>query len=195
MLRQLRSAAIAVVLFTVLLGLAYPLAITGVAQLLWTHEANGSRIERAGRTVGSTLIAQDFSGVARYFQSRPSASAYESTRTAASNLGPNSQRLSVEIQARMTAFLRRERPFDPGLSAASVPADAVTASGSGVDPDISLADARIQAHRGAAVRHLPLAAVLRLIEARTESSAGGLFGPSYLDVLGLNLALDEGRGR
>ncbi|MGP0102482.1 MAG: potassium-transporting ATPase subunit C [Solirubrobacteraceae bacterium] len=97
------------------------------------------------------------------------------------------------MRARLEAFLRRERPYDPDLTAAAVPADAVTTSGSGVDPDISVADADIQAHRVAAVRGLPVAAVMRLVAAHTEGLAGGLFGPSSVNVLALNLALDEGR--
>ncbi len=193
MLRQLRSSVVAVIALTVLLGLAYPLAMTGLAEVLWPHQANGSRVERGGRLVGSTLIGQDFRGEARFFQSRPSASADDPTATAASNLGPNSVALSRQIRARLEAFLRRERLYDPGLTAAAVPADAVTASGSGVDPDISAADADIQAHRVAAVRGLPLAAVMRLVAAHTESLAGGLFGPSSVDVLTLNLALEGAR--
>ncbi len=192
MLRQLRSAVVALVVFTVLLGVAYPLAITGVAQVLWPHQANGSRVTDAGgRLVGSALIGQDFAGRPEYFQSRPSASGYDPTVTGASNLGPNSARLSDEIAARLAAYLRRERPYDPALRAAAVPADAVTASASGVDPDISLANARIQAHRVAAVRHLAAATVLRLIDAHTDASPGGLFGPASVNVLALNLALDR----
>lgn len=190
MLRQLRSSLVAVIALTVLLGVAYPLAMTGVAQVLWPHQANGSRVERDGRLVGSTLIGQDFHGEARYFQSRPSASAEDPAATGASNLGPNSAALARQIRARLQAFLRRERPYDPGLTAAAVPADAVTASGSGVDPDISVANADIQAHRVAAARSLPLAAVMRLVAAHTEALAGGLFGPSAVDVLALNLALE-----
>ncbi len=193
MLRQLRSAAIAVVVFTVLLGLAYPLAITGLAQLFWRHEANGSQVYRGGRLVGSLLMGQGFAGESRYFQSRPSASGYEPTLVAASNLGPNSARLSHDIRTRLSAFVRSEGVYDRGLTAASVPPDAVTASGSGVDPDISVADARIQAHRVAAVRHLALDTVLNLIASHTDGSPGGLFGPGSVNVLALNLALDAER--
>jgi len=191
MLRQLRSCVLALVIFVVLLGLAYPLAITGAGQLLWPHQANGSRVERDGRLIGSALIGQSFDGLARYFQSRPSASAYNAADAAASNLGPNSARLSEQLRARLAVYLQRERAYDPGLTAAEVPADAVTASASGVDPDISAANALIQAHRVAAVRRLPIATVVRLISQSTHSSAGGLFGPAAVDVLTLNLALDE----
>ncbi len=195
MLRQLRSSLLAVIALTVLLGLAYPLAMTGLAQVLWPHQANGSRVERDGRLVGSLLVGQDFQGMARYFQSRPSASADDPVATQASNLGPNSAALSRQIRARLQAYLRRERPYDPGLTAAAIPADAVTASGSGVDPDISMANAAIQAHRVAAVRKLPLAAVTHLISAHTDGMSGGLFGPVSVDVLALNLALDAVRSR
>ncbi len=195
MLRQLRSAVLAVILFTALLGLAYPLAITGLGQVLWPHQANGSRIEQHGRLVGSSLIGQDFRGDGRYFQSRPSATAYDLAATAASNLGPNSARLASEIRSRLSAFLRRERLYDPGLTAPAVPADAVTASGSGVDPDVSIANAAIQAHRVAAVRGLPLARVMRLIAEHTDGLSGGLFGPVSVNVLLLNLALDAVHAR
>jgi len=195
MLRQLRSAVLALLVFTLLLGFAYPLVLTGVGQLLWAHQANGSRVEQHGRLVGSLLIGQDFDGQPRYFQSRPSASADEPDLAAASNLGPNSAHLSEQLRARLLSYLRRERPYDPGLGAGSVPADAVTASGSGVDPDISVANALIQAHRVAAVRALPLGSVARLIAANTHGSAGGLFGPPSVNVLALNLALDEDRSR
>jgi K+-transporting ATPase ATPase C chain len=190
MLGQLRSSLVAVIVFTALLGLAYPLAITGLAQVLWPHQANGSRVEQRGRLVGSQLIGQDFQGDERYFQSRPSASAEAPAVTAASNLGPNSARLSLQIRARLRAFVRREGPYDAGLTAAAVPADAVTASGSGVDPDISMANAAIQAHRVAAVRGMPLAAVMRLVTDHADDSSGGLFGPASVNVLALNLALD-----
>jgi len=189
-LGQLRSSVVAVVVLTVLLGLGYPLAITGVSQVLWSHQANGSTVQRDGRTVGSSLIGQDFGGNPAYFQTRPSASGYDPANTAASNLGPNSKRLSDEILARLRVYLRREQPYDAGLTAADVPADAVTASGSGVDPDISVADARIQARRVAAIRHLPLGTVLRLVSEHTNSSVAGLLGPAAIDVLAVNLALD-----
>jgi len=195
MLRQLFSSLLAVIVLTVLLGLVYPLAITGLAQVLWSHQANGSRVERHGQLVGSLLIGQDFRGDPRYFQGRPSASAYSAAVTAASNLGPNSARLSLQIRSSLRAFLRRERRYDPGLTAAAVPADAVTASGSGVDPDISTADAAIQAHRVAAVRGLSLAAVMHLVAEHTGRPAAGLFGLASVNVLALNLALDRSRAR
>jgi K+-transporting ATPase ATPase C chain len=195
MLRQLRSSLLAVIVLIVLLGLAYPLAITGLAQVFWPQQANGSRVELEGRLVGSLLIGQDFRGNPRYFQSRPSASADDPAVTEASNLGPNSVTLSLEVRSRLRAFLRREGPYDPGLTAAAVPADAVTASGSGVDPDISTANAAIQAHRVAAVLGLSLTEVMRLVAEHTHGPTGGLFGPSSVNVLALNLALEETHAR
>jgi potassium-transporting ATPase KdpC subunit len=195
MLRQLRSALIAVVVLTVVLGLAYPLVITGLAQVLWPHQASGSQLERHGRVIGSSLIGQDFRGDPRYFQSRPSASGQDPAVTAASNLGPNSARLAGDIRARVRAYLNREGPYDPGLTAVEVPVDAVTTSGSGVDPDISLANATIQAHRIAAVRRLPPALVRTLIAEHEDGLPGGVFGPVSVNVLELNLALDSARGR
>jgi len=188
MARQLRSAVIAVLVLSVALGLAYPLAITGLAQLLWPSQAGGSLIRVHGEVVGSSLIGQSFAGMASDLQSRPSAVGDDPSATGGSNLGPNSALLAREIRARLRAYLRRERPFDPGLAAAEVPADAVTASGSGVDPGISLANARIQAFRVAAVRRTALALVLRVIAAHT--SGGGLLGGQQVDVLAVNLALD-----
>lgn len=190
---ELRAAVAAVVLFTLLLGLAYPLAITGVAQLAWPGKADGSRLQRDGRTVGSRLIGQDFRGLPRYFQSRPSATGQDPSVTGASNLGPNSARLAALLRARTRAYLARERPYDPGLTAAAIPSDAVTASGSGVDPHISVANAAIQARRVAAVRGLPVAVVRRMVAGSTDG--GGLFGPQVVNVLALNLALDRGGAR
>jgi potassium-transporting ATPase KdpC subunit len=188
MARQLRSAVIAVLVLSVALGLAYPLAITGLAQLLWPSQAGGSLVRVHGEVVGSSLIGQSFAGMAGDLQSRPSAVGDDPSATGGSNLGPNSALLAREIRARLRAYLRRERPFDPGLAAAEVPADAVTASGSGVDPGISVANARIQAFRVAAVRRTALALVLRVIAAHT--SGGGLLGGQQVDVLAVNLALD-----
>lgn len=182
-------------MLTVLLGLAYPLAITGLAQVFFSHQANGSRVEQRGRLVGSLLIGQDFGGDSRYFQGRPSSSADDPAEPAASNLGPNSATLSLQMRSRLSAFLRREQPYDPGLTASAVPADAVTASASGVDPDISIVDAAIQAHRVAAVRGLPLAVVMRLVAQHENGASGGLFGPASVNVLAVNLALDAAPAR
>jgi len=177
------------------LGLAYPLATTGVAQLLFPGRSGGNLVERDGRTIGSRLIGQGFAGLPRYFQSRPSATGYDAVATSFDNLGPNSAALRRALAANLRAYLRRERPYDRGLSRTGIPVDAVTFSASGVDPQISQANARIQARRVAAVRGLPLRGVLDLIARHTEGRGLGLFGEPGVNVLELNLALDEGPPR
>jgi potassium-transporting ATPase KdpC subunit len=191
MRRDLLNSALAVLVLTVVLGLAYPLATTGVARLLFPGSSGGSLVERDGRTVGSRLIAQSFAGLPRYFQSRPSATGYAAGATSFDNLGPNSAALRRALAANLRAYLRREGPYDRALTRSKVPVDAVTFSGSGVDPQISVANVRIQAHRVAAARGLPLRAVLDLIVRHTEGRGLGLFGEPGVNVLALNLALDE----
>lgn len=191
MRRDVLSAFVAVIAFTALLGLGYPLAVTGVAQVVFPGRADGSLVTRDGRTVGSRLIGQDFEGQARYFQSRPSATGYAADATAFSNAGPNSRRLRDELRDRARAYLRREGPDNPGLTLRDVPADAVMTSASGVDPQISPADARIQAARVARTRGLGLPRVRALVAAHTDGRALGIFGEPGVDVLALNLALDE----
>jgi len=195
MRRDLLNSALAVLVLTVVLGLAYPLATTGVARLLFPGSSGGSLVERGGRTVGSRLIAQSFAGLPRYFQSRPSATGYAADATSFDNLGPNSAALRRALAANMRTYLRREGSYDRALTRSAVPVDAVTFSGSGVDPQISVANARIQAHRVAAARGLPLRAVLDLIVHHTEGRGLGLFGEPGVNVLALNLALDEGGRR
>jgi potassium-transporting ATPase KdpC subunit len=190
--KDLTTAAIAVVFLTVLLGVGYPLVTTGMAQLVFPGASEGSRIEMNGKVVGSKLIGQDFRGLPRYFQSRPSATEYSADVTYFNNLGPNSRELSDFFAARLAAYLKRERPYDSGLRAADVPVDAVTTSASGVDPHISEANARIQARRVAAVRDLPLSRVLALVDEHTAGRFLGLFGEPGVNVLELNLALDRG---
>ncbi len=190
--KDLLTATIAIVFLTLLLGIAYPLATTGVAQLVFPGGANGSKIERDGRVVGSKLIGQDFKGLPRYFQSRPSATEYSADVTYFNNLGPNSSELSGFFAAQLAGYLKRERPYDPGLRGTAVPVDAVTTSASGVDPQISEANARIQARRVAAVRELPLDRVLDLVDEHTDGRFLALFGEPGVNVLQLNLALDEG---
>ncbi len=189
--KDLLTATIAIVFFTLLLGIAYPLLTTGVSQVLFPNAANGSRIEEDGEVVGSKLIGQDFRGEPRYFQSRPSATEYSADVTYFNNLGPNNRELSEFFAEELRAYLARERRYDPSLAAADVPVDAVTTSASGVDPHISAANARIQAHRVAAVRRLPLRRVLDLIGEHTEGRFLGLFGEPGVNVLELNLALDK----
>jgi potassium-transporting ATPase KdpC subunit len=190
MRRDLSNSILAILVFTLLLGLAYPLLTTGVAQVLWPGKADGSQVERDGRVVGSLLIGHQFRGP-RYFHSRPSVTGYSGNVTFFNNLGPNSRQLSELFEKNLAAYLRRERPFNPGLRAADVPPDAVQASGSGVDPDISQANARIQARRVAAERGLPLGRVLRLVADNTDGRALGVFGEPGVNVLELNLALDR----
>jgi K+-transporting ATPase ATPase C chain len=192
--RDLITATIAIVFFTLLVGIAYPLLTTGLAQVLFPNASNGSRIELDGKVVGSKLIGQDFRGLPHYFQSRPSATEYSADVTYFNNLGPNSRELSEFMAEELQAYLKRERPYDPGLGAADVPVDAVSTSASGVDPQISAANARIQAHRVASVRRLPLARVLDLVGANTEGRFLALFGEPGVNVLKLNLALDEEGG-
>ena len=210
--RDLVNSALAVILFTLVFGLAYPLAFTGVAQVLFPNKADGSKIERSGHVIGSKLIAQDFRKPVlgrngkprigpdgkpvtvadpRYFQSRPSQTGYTPNVTFFSNLGPNSAAARDEVKGNLAAYLALEKRFDPGLTPGRVPVDAVTQSASGVDPHISEANARIQAHRIAAVRRLPLARVQQLIDDHTDGRFLGVFGEPAVNVLELNLALDS----
>jgi potassium-transporting ATPase KdpC subunit len=205
-------AAIGVVAFSLLLGLAYPLVVTGVAQVLFPGAADGSRVESRGEVVGSDLIGQDFrrplldrQGEPRldeegepvlvpdpaYFQSRPSVTGYSADVTYFNNLGPNNRELSEYFTEQLDAYLALERPYNPGLTRADVPVDAVTTSASGVDPHISEANARLQSSRIAAVRGLSRARVLSLIDANTDGRFLGLLGEPGVNVLNLNIELDE----
>jgi potassium-transporting ATPase KdpC subunit len=191
MRRDLISSVLAIIAITAVFGLAYPLVITGVAQVAFPGRANGSKIERHGQLVGSRLIAQDFKGDTRYFQSRPStATHYDPAATSFTNLGPNGKHSRDHFAKSLAAYLQRERPFDRGLTAHDVPVDAVTSSASGVDPHISPANAAIQAHRVAAARHLPLARVTQLIADHTDGRSLGVLGEPGVNVLELDLALD-----
>jgi K+-transporting ATPase ATPase C chain len=212
MRRQLVTAITAIALFTAVLGLGYPLAITGLSQLAFPGAANGSKVARDGRVVGSRLIAQAFSRPVldaagkpkqdadadavtepdpRYFQPRPSATGYSATATFFAHRGPNSSAARYFYRDALAAYLALERPHDPGLTAAGVPVDAVTTSGSGVDPHISLANARIQAHRIAAVRGVPLPRLNALIAANTDGRFAHVAGEPGVNVLELNLAIDR----
>jgi potassium-transporting ATPase KdpC subunit len=194
--KELTTAALAIVVLTVILGLAYPLAMTGISQVAFPSKADGSQVEVDGKVVGSRLIAKPFvlkdgKPDPKYFQPRPSQSDYSATATFFSNRGPNSASARVFYRKQLDAYLALERPYDPGLTSARVPVDAVTTSGSGVDPHISKANAAIQAHRIAAVRHLPLARVNALIEDNTDGRFLGVIGEPGVNVLELNLALDK----
>jgi potassium-transporting ATPase KdpC subunit len=212
MRRDLLNSLIGVVLFTLIFGLVYPLAFTGVAQVLFPNKADGSKIERAGKVIGSKLIAQDFrkpvldkhgkptvdadgnpvlAADPRYFQARPSQTGYTPNVTFFSNLGPNSVDERDEVKANIAAYVALEKRYDPTLTQAGVPVDAATQSASGVDPDISKANALIQAHRIAARRHLPLARVQKLIHDNTDGRFLGVFGEPGVNVLELNLAIDS----
>jgi K+-transporting ATPase ATPase C chain len=189
--KDLITATIAIVFLTLMLGVAYPLLTTGVSQVLFPNASNGSKIEVDGKVVGSKLIGQDFRGLPRYFQGRPSVTEYSADITYFNNLGPNNKELSEFFEEELKTYLARERRYDPGLTAADVPVDAVTTSASGVDPHISEANARIQAHRIAAIRGLPLDRVLELIGEHTDGRFLGLFGEPGVNVLQLNLSLDK----
>jgi potassium-transporting ATPase KdpC subunit len=189
MRKDLISSFVAVVALTVLLGLAYPLVITGVSQVAFPGRADGSQIRQNGRVIGSRLIGQDFSKDPGLFQSRPSPTGYNPAGTAFSNLGPNAKDLKDAIVKNAAAYLKRERPFNPGLTKAGIPPDAVQTSASGVDPQISVANARIQAGRVAARNRLPKAKVLDLVKTNTDGRSLGLFGEPGVNVLDLNLAI------
>lgn len=208
------TAGLVMIVMTLLLGIAYPLAITGVSQVAFPGSANGRLVKVNGRIVGSQLLGQQFADVVtgangkpkldkngnpitkpdpRYFQTRPSATVPpdNAAATTFSNLGPNNLATEREIASNIRAYLTLEGPYVPGLTAARVPVDAADSSASGVDPEISVANADIQAHRVATVRHLPLARVMRLISQNTDGRSLGIFGEPGVNVLGLNLALDR----
>jgi len=188
--KDLRTAVIAIVAMTVVLGLLYPLAITGISQVVFPGSANGSKIEINGKVVGSHLIGQEFKGKG-YFHSRPSATEYSGDVTFFGNVGPNSTEGREEVRKALAAYVKLNKPYFPALTRADVPVDAVTQSASGVDPQISEANAEIQAHRIAAVRHLPLERVDELIAENTDSRSLGVLGEPGVNVLELNIALDE----
>jgi K+-transporting ATPase ATPase C chain len=213
MRRELVTSVIAIVVMTILFGLAYPLAMTGISQVAFPGRANGSLLQVDGRVVGSRLIAQPFakpvigkngkpeqtsSGLPvlapdrAYFQERPSTQTeYNAAASSFTNLGSNAVTARDTFSANLAAYLKLEQPYDPGLTAEQVPIDAVTSSASGVDPEISVANADIQAHRIVAIRHLSPSTVQRLIEHNTNSRFLGVLGEPGVDVLDLNLALDR----
>lgn len=193
-MRELRSTIVTLLVATIALGLLYPLAMTALGGALFGDRAGGSLIERDGEVVGSRLLGQSFAGDDDYFQSRPSVTGYAADATAFSNLGPNSRRLANQISARADRYLAREGSYASGLTRSRIPPDAVMSSGSGVDPQISLANASIQANRIAAVRGLPLDEVERLIDEHTANRQLGLLGEPGVNVLELNLALDQEDG-
>ncbi len=196
MLRALLASVIGIVMFTVVLGFGYPALMTGFAQVALPHQANGSLVERGNKVVGSSLAAQDFS-FPGYFHERPSATspAYNPGFTTFSNLGPTNPALARLVEANAKAVLKLEGPYNPGLTIHDIPVDAVVPSGSGIDPEISIAYANLQAHRVAAVRHLPLATVQSLIKENTDGRSLDFLGEPGVNVLELNLAIDKQGGK
>lgn len=209
--KDLLTGVIAIVALTIVLGLAYPLLITGISQVVFPGAANGSKITLNGETVGSHLIGQSFlhpltkNGKPvldeegeevlvpdkQYFQPRPSATEYSGDVTFFGNVGPNSAEGREEYREELAGYVKLNKPYDSSLTREDVPVDAVTQSASGVDPDISEANAQIQAHRIAAIRHIPLSQVEDLISDNTDSRSLGVLGEPGVNVLELNIALDE----
>jgi potassium-transporting ATPase KdpC subunit len=220
MKRDIVTSIIGIIVFTALLGIVYPLAITGISQVAFPGNANGQQIHLGGKLVGSKLIGQSFGTPVfekngkpkevkgavvteadpRYFQSRPSATeggAYNAAASTFSNHGPNSVKTKEADEENIKAYLELNKnpttktEYDPGLTVAKIPVDAVNSSASGLDPEISPANAWIQAHRVAAVRHLPLATVDGLITKHTSGRGLGFSGEEGVNALELNLALDR----
>jgi potassium-transporting ATPase KdpC subunit len=206
MKRDLISSALAIVVLTLIFGLAFPFVVTGISQVVWPNKSNGSQIKANGKVVGSKLIAQPFvidtgkkdsdgnpitKPDPKYFQPRPSADSYNPAATFFANRGPNQKSAKAFYTETLGSYLALEKPYDSRLTAAQVPVDAVTASASGVDPHISQANARVQAHRIAAVRHLSAAEVSKLISDNTDGRFLGVLGEPGVNVTTLNLALDH----
>jgi K+-transporting ATPase ATPase C chain len=218
MKKDIITSAIGILVLTLLFGIAYPLVITGVSQVAFPGNANGQQVDVAGKLVGSEIIGQQFADPVinkrtgrpkldadgnpvttpdpRYFQTRPSGTvpADNAAGTAFANYGPNDKATEQAITANIQAYLALEKPYDPSLTVGTVPVDAADTSASGVDPDISPANADIQAHRVAAVRHLSLSHVDQLISTDTAGRGLGFSGEPAVDVLELNLALNRMTG-
>lgn len=197
MLREIRPAIVFIVALTLITGVAYPFAITGIAQMIFPHKAQGSLLERDGKIVGSALIGQEFASEG-YFHGRPSATTapdpndatktvpvpYNAANSGGSNLGPASKALIERVQGEIEKR-KQENPW------AQVPADLVTTSGSGLDPDISPEAALFQIPRVAKARNLPESQVRQLVAEHTSDRFAGLLGEPRVNVLELNLALDR----
>jgi K+-transporting ATPase ATPase C chain len=214
MRRDILTSIIAMVVFTVLLGLVYPLVITGVSQVAFPGNANGQKVYLNGKLVGSKIIGQSFSSPVigkngkpeekeeelvtepdpKYFQSRPSATeggAYNAAASTFSNRGPNDKATEEANAENIKAYLELNKPYDPSLTVAQIPVDAVNTSASNLDPEISQANAWIQAHRIAAKRGLSLGVVDGLIAKYTSGRGLGFSGEPGVNVFELNLALDR----
>jgi K+-transporting ATPase ATPase C chain len=188
MFKELRTGILITLVFTVLTGLIYPVVLTGIAQVIFPRQANGSLIERNGKVLGSELIGQNFTRP-EYFHPRPSSAGngYDATASGGSNLGPTNPALAERLNKNAAAF-RKENPTFTG----NIPADAITASGSGLDPEISPANAQAQAARVAAARGVPPDGIQALISEYTKNRTLGIFGEPRTNVLRLNMALDSG---
>jgi K+-transporting ATPase ATPase C chain len=191
-IRALGRSALAVVVLTLVLGLAYPILFTGFAQLVFSDKANGSLVERDNRVVGSRLAAQAFTKP-EYFHPRPSGTdpEYNAAGTTFANLGPTNPDLAKAVEERAQAILELERPYNPGLEIGDIPVDAVVTSGSGIDPHISPANAELQTARVAEERNLSREVVEELVDEHTDGRFLGVLGEPGVNVLELNLALDE----
>jgi potassium-transporting ATPase KdpC subunit len=216
--RDIITAAIGMLVLTLMLGILYPLVMTGISQVAFPGNANGQKLYVGGKLAGSKIIGQEFATPVinpktgkpkldsagnpvttpdpKYFQSRPSGTvpAYNAAGSSFANYGPNSKLTEQAITSNVQAYLALNKRYDPGLTTAKVPVDAADTSASGIDPDISPANADIQAHRIAAIRHLPLSQVMSLISTYTHGRGLGFSGEPGVNVLQLNLALDRLKG-
>jgi K+-transporting ATPase ATPase C chain len=196
--KEITTAAASVLVLMLLLGIVYPLVVTVIGQVAFPGNSNGQQVHVDGRVIGSKIIGQSFAGNPRYFQSRPSGTtpADNAAGSAFANYGPNSRVTERAIRANISAYIKLNGHYYPGgLTAAQLPVDAADTSASSVDPDISVANARIQADRVSAVDHLPIAAVKRLVAANTSGRALGFLGEPSVNVLELNLAVMKAKGK
>src|SRR5258708_29230501 len=189
-MKNLVSSVVAIVVITAVFGFAYPLVMTGFAQVAFKNQADGSLVSYNGKVVGSKLAAQAFTSP-KYFHERPSAVSYNAMGTSFANLGPRNPVLAKNVAKAAQAILKLEGPYNPGLTIHDIPVDAVTTSASGIDPDISPAYAQLQAARVAAVRHFTLATVERAIRQNTTGRSWGFFGEPGVNMFELNLTLDR----
>jgi potassium-transporting ATPase KdpC subunit len=185
MLKELKPAILITFVLTIITGILYPLAVTGIAQTIFHRQANGSLIERDGKVIGSGIIGQNFTRP-EYFHPRPSQNSYDAANSGGSNLGPTNPALADRLKKDAAQF-RKDNPDYTG----AIPADAITASGSGLDPEISPANAMAQSGRVAQTRGASADAVRSLVEANTQQRELGVLGEPRVNVLRLNMALDS----